>query len=267
MMRMQTVRSNIDRFGIEQIALRRLRFVIENNEAEPCHLAMIDLVEQGHVPPTLIRQFFGPKISTLSTVRVLLLQSIDRTRKKRERAKLQQSLALARNRRERGLDDFGYGIEWGGEWDEGDGGRVGVQQQEEDGDVGRTPMRIFTPRVEATTPDAVLTVLRKVDRANEASAARGEGRVRSARTRSGRRKKRGCAAGGVGWVRWGWTWWGLRTTWGGRGGGWGGAGSGEVGEGRLGSGRREEEKDPSVLVSGTKIMKMVEKRRAKHLYL
>ncbi|KAI8914078.1 hypothetical protein DFJ77DRAFT_59646 [Powellomyces hirtus] len=45
--RVQTARTNLDRYRIEQIALRRLRFVVENNQAEQEHLAMVDLVEQG----------------------------------------------------------------------------------------------------------------------------------------------------------------------------------------------------------------------------
>ena len=43
----QSVRSNIDRFKIEQVALRRLRFIVENNEADPSHLPIVDLVEAG----------------------------------------------------------------------------------------------------------------------------------------------------------------------------------------------------------------------------
>jgi hypothetical protein len=47
MVRQQTVRTNLDHYRIEQVALRRLRFVVENNQTEPEHLSIVDLVESG----------------------------------------------------------------------------------------------------------------------------------------------------------------------------------------------------------------------------
>ncbi|KAJ3216574.1 hypothetical protein HDU67_009268 [Dinochytrium kinnereticum] len=81
----QTVRTNIDKYRIEQIALRRLRFVIENSQAEPEHLSIMNLVETGNVPRSLFIRFFGPKHQTAHDVRVLLLQSIERTARIRTR--------------------------------------------------------------------------------------------------------------------------------------------------------------------------------------
>lgn len=40
-------RSHLDQCKIEQIALRRLRFVIESNQAEAQHLSLLDLIENG----------------------------------------------------------------------------------------------------------------------------------------------------------------------------------------------------------------------------
>ncbi|KAJ3018651.1 hypothetical protein HKX48_002757 [Thoreauomyces humboldtii] len=76
--RVQNARTNLDRYRIEQIALRRLRFVIETRQAEPSHISMIDLVERGNVPPTLLSHYFGPKTTTPHDIKVLLLQAIHR---------------------------------------------------------------------------------------------------------------------------------------------------------------------------------------------
>jgi hypothetical protein len=42
-------RSHLDKCNIEQITLRRLRFVIESNEAVTQHLSLLDLIENGYV--------------------------------------------------------------------------------------------------------------------------------------------------------------------------------------------------------------------------
>ncbi|KAL2916918.1 hypothetical protein HK105_203697 [Polyrhizophydium stewartii] len=85
LIKMQTVRTNLDRFRIEQIALRRLRYVIEHNEAEHDHLAVVQLLEQSYIPESLIQRYFGPSFTTIHSLRVLLLQSIDATRRLRIR--------------------------------------------------------------------------------------------------------------------------------------------------------------------------------------
>ncbi|KAI9102425.1 hypothetical protein DFS34DRAFT_591074 [Phlyctochytrium arcticum] len=82
--RTQTVRSNIDRMRIEQIALRRLRYVIESYEAEPEHLAVVDLIDHVRLPSRVLQHYFGPSYKTVHDVRVLLLQAIDRTKRLRE---------------------------------------------------------------------------------------------------------------------------------------------------------------------------------------
>ncbi|KAI8833721.1 hypothetical protein BC829DRAFT_407719 [Chytridium lagenaria] len=89
----QSVRTNIDKYRIEQIALRRLRFVIENSQAEPEHLSIMKLVEAGDVPRSLFIRFFGPKHQTAHDVRVLLLQSIERTARARKRQSRRQTRA------------------------------------------------------------------------------------------------------------------------------------------------------------------------------
>jgi hypothetical protein len=40
-------RSHLDKCNIEQITLRRLRFVIESNQAVAQHLSLLDLIENG----------------------------------------------------------------------------------------------------------------------------------------------------------------------------------------------------------------------------
>lgn len=145
--RMQTVRSNIDRYRIEQIALRRLRFVIENNEAEPDHLAMIDLVEQsGDLPPALLQRYFGPQYVNVHSVRLLLLQSIDRSRRLRQRpptpptetATPHRLLPRSASPSPIPLDDTAP--------------------------IGRQPVRIFSPRRETKTPEALLRVLEQAEK-------------------------------------------------------------------------------------------------------
>ncbi|KAI9345348.1 hypothetical protein BDR26DRAFT_856798 [Obelidium mucronatum] len=85
--RTQTVRSNLDSFSIEKVALRRLRFVVENNECDVEHLSLVDLIEAGQVPAPIITSFFGAEYATPHDLRVLLLQSIDKARRIRNRRK------------------------------------------------------------------------------------------------------------------------------------------------------------------------------------
>ena len=54
MIKAQTVRTNLDRFRIEQIVLRRLRYVIENNQAETDHLTMVEILEQRYIFQTFL---------------------------------------------------------------------------------------------------------------------------------------------------------------------------------------------------------------------
>ncbi|KAI9360409.1 hypothetical protein DFJ73DRAFT_757338 [Zopfochytrium polystomum] len=81
--RTQTVRSNLDNFRIEQIALRRLRFIIDHDEAKPEHLSIVDLVQKGDVPASLITRYFGAQFKTAHDIRIILLQAIERTRRRR----------------------------------------------------------------------------------------------------------------------------------------------------------------------------------------
>ncbi|KAJ3007600.1 UNVERIFIED_CONTAM: hypothetical protein HDU68_003423 [Siphonaria sp. JEL0065] len=87
----QTVRCNLDSFSIEKVALRRLRFVVENNECDVEHLSLVDLIEAGQVPPQIICSFFGAEFATPHDLRVLLLQSIDKARRIRRRRKNMQN--------------------------------------------------------------------------------------------------------------------------------------------------------------------------------
>ncbi|KAJ3410801.1 hypothetical protein HDV05_003230 [Chytridiales sp. JEL 0842] len=86
MVKQQTVRTNVDHFRIEQVALRRLRFVVEHNQTEPEHLSIVDLVESVNMPPQMISKFFGPKYTTPHELRILVLQSIDRIRRMKKAA-------------------------------------------------------------------------------------------------------------------------------------------------------------------------------------
>ncbi|OAJ37248.1 hypothetical protein BDEG_21293 [Batrachochytrium dendrobatidis JEL423] len=61
--KVQTARTNLDRYRIEQIALKRL----------------------SALPDGLVQRFFGPSFTTIHSLRVLLLQSIDSARRYRQR--------------------------------------------------------------------------------------------------------------------------------------------------------------------------------------
>ncbi|KAI9004647.1 hypothetical protein BC832DRAFT_592588 [Gaertneriomyces semiglobifer] len=82
----QSARINLDRYRIEQIALRRLRHVIDSNEVEPEHLEMVDLIAHSNPPASLISTHFGSQYRTPTDLRILVLQSIDRSQRARARA-------------------------------------------------------------------------------------------------------------------------------------------------------------------------------------
>ncbi|KAJ3186024.1 hypothetical protein HDU85_000938 [Gaertneriomyces sp. JEL0708] len=82
----QSTRINLDRYRIEQIALRRLRHVIDSNEVEPEHLEMVDLIAHSNPPASLISTHFGSQYRTPTDLRILVLQSIDRSQRARARA-------------------------------------------------------------------------------------------------------------------------------------------------------------------------------------
>ncbi|KAI8810538.1 hypothetical protein BJ742DRAFT_181502 [Cladochytrium replicatum] len=84
--RTQKVRLNLEKYRIEQIVLRRIRYAIDNDESVEDHLAMIDLIEQSNAPPELIQKFFGPHYSNASDIRVLLLRSIAKVRNERNQS-------------------------------------------------------------------------------------------------------------------------------------------------------------------------------------
>ena len=74
-------RTHIDKFKIEQITLRRLRFLIESNHAQSEHLSLIDVIEQGQIPIPTIQKYFGKKFESIDDIRASLLKAIDRTRR------------------------------------------------------------------------------------------------------------------------------------------------------------------------------------------
>ncbi|KAJ3148161.1 hypothetical protein HK101_002176, partial [Irineochytrium annulatum] len=98
LIRTQTVRTNLDRYRIEQVALRRLRFVIENNEAEPEHISIMDLVEAGNVPKAMFTRYFGSNYTNAHDVRILLLQSIEKTKRIQRRLNLSTAATHASHR-------------------------------------------------------------------------------------------------------------------------------------------------------------------------
>ncbi|KAI8823361.1 uncharacterized protein EV422DRAFT_611397 [Fimicolochytrium jonesii] len=155
--RVQTVRGNLDRYRIEQIALRRLRFVIENNQAEPDHLALIDLVQQGQVPPQILHRYFGPTHSTPHALRILLLQSIDAS-----------SRSLHNNHSPTPTSDSPQ--------PHLSADHPGDRRVEPE---GRTPFRVYTPKPTATTPDEVLKILEQVERRGGGAAGGGGGGVKT----------------------------------------------------------------------------------------
>ncbi|KAJ3058870.1 hypothetical protein HDU98_005062 [Podochytrium sp. JEL0797] len=64
--RTQTASSNLDGFEIEKVALRRIRFVVENNECDVEHLSMVDLVESGYSTYTT-QSFTSPVLHSATT--------------------------------------------------------------------------------------------------------------------------------------------------------------------------------------------------------
>ncbi|KND00241.1 uncharacterized protein SPPG_04573 [Spizellomyces punctatus DAOM BR117] len=221
--KMQTVRSNIDQYRIEQIALRRLRFVIENNEAEPDHLSMIDLVEQGNVPQHILRRYFGPAYKNVHEIRVLLLQSIDRTRRLRHRPPTPCNAPpsnehphhlLPRTASPSPLPDY--------------------VDPDEDVPLGRQAVRIFSPRRSVTTPEDLLQMLDQVEKSRSGSAQKkgarkGSGKKRTSTTRTARKS--------------------LST---------------RVEEGDVPGAKLN---DPTAALSGEQILRMIERRRLRHLKL
>ncbi|TPX68111.1 hypothetical protein SpCBS45565_g03340 [Spizellomyces sp. 'palustris'] len=220
--KMQTVRSNIDQYRIEQIALRRLRFVIENNEAEPDHLSMIDLVEQGNVPQHILRRYFGAAYKNVHEIRVLLLQSIDRTRRLRHRPPTPSNAPpsnehphhlLPRTASPSPLPDF--------------------VDPDEDVPLGRQAVRIFSPRRSVTTPEDLLQMLDQVEKrsgsAQKKGARKGSGKKRTSTTRTARKS--------------------LTTR----------AKEGDISGAKL--------SDPTAALSGEQILRMIERRRLRHLKL
>ncbi|KAJ3223898.1 hypothetical protein HK099_000559 [Clydaea vesicula] len=120
-------RNHIDKYNIEQIALRRLRFIIESNQAKIEHLSLIDLIENGEIPKDIIKKYFGERFHTIHDVRVALLQSIDKTRRV-ERKKLLKKKTLKKNK-----------------------------------NSTNATVRIFSEKFTTTTPDEVLIVLDKAE--------------------------------------------------------------------------------------------------------
>ncbi|KAJ3092102.1 hypothetical protein HK102_010668 [Quaeritorhiza haematococci] len=160
-LKLHGVRQNLDRCRIEQIALRRLRYVIENNDAEPQHLAMVDLLEQGNVTPELIQRYFGPKYKLIRDVRVLLLQAIDRTKRHRMRSQIYEQLTSKA---------WITGDERGGSAAT-EYGRASSPMPESQYEQPAS-QQLFSTRPKATTPNDVLEVLEQVETSQEARRRR-----------------------------------------------------------------------------------------------
>nr|KAJ3421367.1 hypothetical protein HK105_003734 [Polyrhizophydium stewartii] len=234
LIKMQTVRTNLDRFRIEQvrldmhpplctgvraltlwrkIALRRLRYVIEHNEAEHDHLAVVQLLEQSYIPESLIQRYFGPSFTTIHSLRVLLLQSIDATRRLRIRTgatRITTSRIVPDERQMlKDLQD-GSGVhvhvphitpnmpapgastigttshiaaatslpahhrhEATAHMPPNEHGQLLDGEEAVGVPIGRMPLRMYTPRKEVKTPQAILSILESVDRARDNEGVRG----------------------------------------------------------------------------------------------
>ncbi|KAJ1552937.1 hypothetical protein HK096_009868, partial [Nowakowskiella sp. JEL0078] len=126
-------RKHLDKYRIEQIALRRLRFVIDNNEAHLDHLSIVDLIQQSDVPPSIISEYFGASYKTACDIRVLLLQSIEKS---------VQIKSTKENKENQDVNNTK------------DVDSLSPHQSQ--------MIQIFTPRIKATTPDDVLEMLEEV---------------------------------------------------------------------------------------------------------
>jgi hypothetical protein len=153
--RSQTVRNNVDKFQIEQITLRRLRYVIENHSEAPDHLHMVDMLESSHVPAEIIQSFFGSNIQSLHDIRILILQGIDNTRRSNEKRKkledqIKKHKMIGMNLAKDKLDNV-------------DENEMKTLESTARDTIGRTPVHILPVREKPTTPSEILTILKSIE--------------------------------------------------------------------------------------------------------
>jgi hypothetical protein len=153
--RSQTVRNNVDKFQIEQITLRRLRYVIENHREASDHLHMVDMLESSNITSEIIQSFFGSNVQSLHDIRILILQGIDNTRRlKEKRYKLEEQIKkqkmIGMNLDEKRLDNF-------------DENQMKILESTARDTIGQTPLHIFKIREKPTTPSEILTILKSIE--------------------------------------------------------------------------------------------------------
>lgn len=76
------VRENLDRFRLEQVALRRLRYVIENGEADKDHVEILAVLDNSELPTEIFQKFFGSKATNIKETRQLLMRAIERNERR-----------------------------------------------------------------------------------------------------------------------------------------------------------------------------------------
>jgi hypothetical protein len=153
--RSQTVRNNVDKFQIEQITLRRLRYVIENHSEAPDHLHMVDMLESSHIPAEIIQRFFGTNIQSLHDIRILILQGIDNTRRSNEKRKkledqIRKHKMIGMNLDKDKLDNV-------------DENQMKPLELTARDTIGRTPVHILPVREKPTTPSEILSILKSIE--------------------------------------------------------------------------------------------------------
>ncbi|KAJ3305539.1 hypothetical protein HDV03_001405 [Kappamyces sp. JEL0829] len=77
LLKSQSIRGNLEKYRIEQITLRRLRYIIDSKTADQSHLSMLTLLENSDIPPELIQMTFGENFKTIFQLKTLLSRAID----------------------------------------------------------------------------------------------------------------------------------------------------------------------------------------------
>ncbi|KAL7751581.1 hypothetical protein RI367_003045 [Sorochytrium milnesiophthora] len=67
----QTIR-NVEKWRMEELALRRLRYVIDQDQITAEHYGMLTVLESSQVPGAMIQKYFGQSISSVHELRIIL---------------------------------------------------------------------------------------------------------------------------------------------------------------------------------------------------
>lgn len=85
MIKSQSVRTNLDKYRIEMIMLRRIRYLIDAKTVNESHLSMISMLENSAIPQDLLMATFGKTYTTLYSIRILMCQVIDEVKARNRR--------------------------------------------------------------------------------------------------------------------------------------------------------------------------------------